>query len=82
MPVCLHLQESSDKWLEALIKRYDLAMAIFSRGDKGSLLLTPDNCSEHPGIVTEVEDTIGAGDSFTAAALIGYLQGLPLRRDQ
>lgn len=74
----LKLPESSDTWLQTLIKRYDLALAIFSRGDKGSLLLTSDNCSEHPGIVTEVKDTIGAGDSFTAAAVIGYLQGLPL----
>lgn len=74
----LALQESSDTWLQVLIKRYDLAMAILSRGDKGSLLLTPDNYSEHPGIVTQVEDTIGAGDSFTAATIIGYLRGLPL----
>ncbi len=74
----LALQESSDTWLQALIMRYDLAMAIFSRGDKGSLLLTPANYSEHPGIVTQVEDTIGAGDSFTAAAIIGYLRGLSL----
>ena len=74
----LELQDASDQWLPALIKQYDLAMVIFSQGDKGSLLLTPDNCSEHPGIVTQVKDTIGAGDSFTAAAIIGYLQGFPL----
>ncbi len=74
----LELQGPSDTWLQVLIKRYDLAMAIFSKGDKGSQLLTPDDCSEHPGIVTHVKDTIGAGDSFTAAAIIGYLQGLPL----
>ncbi len=74
----LKLQEPSDNWLQVLIERYGLAMAVFSRGDKGSLLLTSDNYSEHPGIVTRVKDTIGAGDSFTAAAVIGYLQGLPL----
>ncbi len=74
----LKLQGSSDNWLQVLLGRYDLAMAIFSRGDKGSLLLTSHNYSEHPGIVTQVKDTIGAGDSFTAAAVIGYLQGLPL----
>ena len=76
----LKQQEASDKLLQALIKQYALAMVIFSRGDKGSLLLTPDNYSEHPGIVTPVQDTIGAGDSFTAAAIIGYLQGLPLNK--
>lgn len=74
----LALQGSSDAWLQVLVKRYDLAMAILSRGDRGSLLLTPDTYSEHSGIVTQVADTIGAGDSFTAAAIIGYLRGLPL----
>lgn len=81
LPVLIRLlgvKESRDKWLSALIKKYDLKMAILSRGESGSLLLTPDNSSEHPGIVTHVEDTIGAGDSFTAAATIGYLQGLAL----
>ncbi len=74
----LGLQEPTEQWLELIIKRYNLAMAIFSRGDKGSLLRTPDNFSDHPGMVTEVKDTIGAGDSFTAAAIIGYLRGLSL----
>ena len=74
----LGMQGSSDQWLSAVIKKYKLKMAILSRGEGGSLLLTPDKSSEHPGIVTHVEDTIGAGDSFTAAATIGYLQGLAL----
>ncbi len=74
----LALQEPIEQWLELIIKRYNLAMVIFSRGDKGSLLRTADTLSDHPGIVTEISDTIGAGDSFTAAAIIGYLRGLPL----
>ncbi|MGB3210443.1 MAG: carbohydrate kinase [Desulforhopalus sp.] len=74
----LELKGSSEKWLPALIQRYRLSLAILSRGDSGSLLLTPDTSSEHSGIVTQVKDTIGAGDSFTAAATIGYLRGLSL----
>lgn len=74
----LALQGPPEDWLELLIQRYNLAMVIFSRGDKGSLLRTADTLSDHPGIATEVKDTIGAGDSFTAAAIIGYLRGLPL----
>jgi len=75
----LELRPPGDRWLPALIKRYNLKMAILSRGDSGSFLLTPKSSSEHPGIVTHVVDTIGAGDSFTAAATIGYLQGLALQ---
>jgi fructokinase len=74
----LELKGPSEKWLPALIKRYRLEMAILSRGDAGSLLVTAENSSEHSGIVTHVEDTIGAGDAFTAAVTIGYLRGMNL----
>lgn len=74
----LDLQEPGDRCLPLLIKKYHLKMTILSMGDSGSLLLTPDSSSKHSGIVTHVQDTIGAGDSFTAAATIGYLQGLSL----
>jgi fructokinase len=74
----LKLKGPGEKWLPALIERYHLRMAILSRGGKGSLLLTPESSSDHLGFVTHIEDTIGAGDSFTAAATIGYLRGLPL----
>jgi fructokinase len=72
------LNGPSDKWLEVLVEKYHLQMAILSRGGSGSLLLTPRSSSDHPGVVTHIKDTIGAGDSFTAAATIGFLQGLPL----
>jgi len=74
----LDLGGPEDQWLKTLVKQYDLAMAILSRGGSGSLLLTADAASDHAGIVTHIEDTIGAGDSFTAAATIGFLRGLPL----
>lgn len=74
----LELKGSGESFLPKLIERYQLKMLILSRGDKGSLLQTPEHSSEHVGIVTHVQDTIGAGDSYTAAAVIGWLQGLPL----
>jgi fructokinase len=72
------LNGPSDKWLRVLVEKYHLQMAILSRGGSGSLLLTPASSSDHPGVATHIKDTIGAGDSFTAAATIGFLQGLPL----
>jgi fructokinase len=74
----LGLKKTYGEWLTLLINTYDLKMAILSKGRNGSILMTPDDSSEHPGIATEVTDTIGAGDSFTAAATIGYLQEMTL----
>lgn len=74
----LELKGPRDAWLAVLIKKYHLEMAILSRGDSGSLLMTQGQSSEHSGIITHVEDTIGAGDAFTAAVTIGYLQGMAL----
>lgn len=64
--------------LPALLARYDLEMVILTRGGSGSILITQDDFSEHRGVDTQIIDTIGAGDSFTAATIIGYLQGLSL----
>lgn len=61
-----------------LARRYELRLVVYTRGSKGSLLYSGGNWSEHPGIKTEVADTIGAGDSFTAAMTIGYLSGWDL----
>lgn len=64
--------------LRQLRGSFDLELAILTRGDRGSLLLTSCECVEHPGIPSAIVDTIGAGDSFTAAVTIGLLNGVPL----
>ena len=60
--------------LKALVKNYSLQLAILTRGGRGSLLISSAAISEHPGYPAEVVDTIGAGDSFTAAVALGLLQ--------
>lgn len=64
--------------LRALMERHRLDLAVLTRGGEGSLLLTAEAVSDLPGRAVEVVDTIGAGDSFTAALVIGYLGGWPL----
>lgn len=66
--------EDSDK-MSSLLHHFKLKLVILTRGNAGSCLLTSDRSSEHPGISTEVVDTIGAGDSFTAAVAYGMLSG-------
>lgn len=64
--------------LEALMDRHSLKLCVLTRGDKGSLILSKDEVSDLPGQPTRVVDTIGAGDSFTAALALAYLHGWPL----
>ncbi|MDP3479161.1 MAG: carbohydrate kinase [Desulfoprunum sp.] len=64
--------------LSSLRDRYGLQLVILTRGAHGSLLLTGESISDHSGMPTDLVDTIGAGDSFTAAATVGFLLDLPL----
>jgi len=66
---------TEDSLMEQLVLRYDLALVALTRGNNGSRLFTPEAISDHPGYRTTVADTIGAGDAFTAALLVGYLRG-------
>jgi len=61
-----------------LAQRCQLRCIAFTRGGRGSLLLSEGHWSDHPGIHTNVVDTVGAGDSFTAALALGLLAGWPL----
>lgn len=59
--------------LSTLAARFHLRAAACTRGAAGALLFVEAQCSEHPGIKVQVKDTVGAGDSFTAAMVLGLL---------
>ncbi len=64
--------------LRALCDRFGLKLAALTRGACGALLVTPDEVCESAAPATVVADTVGAGDAFTAALLIGVLAGRSL----
>ena len=72
-----HREESSAR---RLIEMYGLKLVCITRGNGGSVLATPDDCSRHAGFRVKVADTIGAGDAFTAALVHEYLRGASLER--
>ncbi len=72
------LQGSQEEQLQQLLNDYALSLVALTCGEKGSLLVTADETSEHAGFPCQVADTIGAGDAFTAAVTLGLLKGLPL----
>ena len=50
-----------------------------TQGARGAQLVTEDQAFLVPGKKIEVVDTVGAGDSFTAALVVTLLQGRSLR---
>lgn len=58
-----------------LLGKYNLKMLILTCGINGSYVFTPGSVSFQPTPKVEVADTVGAGDSFTAAFISGILKG-------
>jgi fructokinase len=70
--------DSHRELLGSLAARFDLRLAALTRGPKGSLLFAAGEFDECPSPATDVVDTVGAGDAFTAAMVTGFLRELPL----
>ena len=62
----------------ALIARYGLQLVILTKGADGSEVITADESFPQKAGKVKVVDTVGAGDSFTAAFVVAYLRGLSL----
>lgn len=58
-----------------LLGKYNLKMLILTCGVDGSYVFTSDSESFQPTPKVEVADTVGAGDSFTAAFIASILKG-------
>lgn len=67
-----------------LQKRFDLKLVALTRGAQDSILVHQTGAAQEtetsqlPSISTEVVDTVGAGDSFTAAIVLGMLSNMRL----
>ena len=61
-----------------LLAKYNLRMLILTCGVNGSYVFTPGEISFVETPKVEVADTVGAGDSFTAAFVASVLKGKPV----
>lgn len=62
-----------------LLAKYNLKMLILTCGVNGSYVFTPGEISFVETPKVDVADTVGAGDSFTAAFVSSLLKGLSIR---
>lgn len=61
--------------LQGLRERYGLRLVALTRGAEGAMLLGGEGIVECAATPVAVEDTVGAGDAFTAAMALGWLRG-------
>ena len=71
----LSIPGSETDILSHLTDQYSLDLIALTRGRFGSHLYARGNESVHSGLPAKVADTVGAGDSFTAALVMGKRLG-------
>ncbi|MBX3732787.1 MAG: carbohydrate kinase [Verrucomicrobiae bacterium] len=74
----LGLEGGVESQVVALARRFDLETVLVTLGAGGCRAWADGHWTTEPGRSVTVLDTIGAGDAFTAAYLVGRLAGRPL----
>ena len=69
-----NLTGSARDQIVRLAHKFSLQLIALTRGAEGSLLYQKGRWSDRGSIRNEVVDTVGAGDAFTAALVVGLLQ--------
>jgi fructokinase len=72
------IRESELESMKHFIDRFRLQLVVLTKGEKGSILMNSDEYSMSKAPVVDVVDTVGAGDAFTAAVVLGQLERDPL----
>lgn len=72
-------EASAEEKCRLLLHQFNLKILILTCGVNGSYVFAPGEVSFLPTPKIEVADTVGAGDSFTAAFCCAVLKGRPLR---
>lgn len=74
----LSINGSEEYVLQEIVNRYGLKLGILTKGGKGNTLISGKQISSFPGFDVPVQDSVGAGDAYTAAIAVGILQGYDL----
>lgn len=69
------MQREASRGLAGTHNLTALKMLILTCGINGSYVFTPGTVSFQPTLKVDVADTVGAGDSFTAAFIASILKG-------
>jgi len=71
----LGLTGNEQTQMRQLARRFKLKAMALTKGANGSSLLIGDELNSRPGSKLRIVDTVGAGDSYTAALALGLMAG-------
>lgn len=74
----LSLPSDEGPFLDAVLPQHGFRLVALTKGAAGSVLRSRDGTFTVPGTRVKVADTVGAGDAFTAAVVMGLLAGRDL----
>lgn len=69
---------SLENQMKSFADRYHTKTVCVTLGEHGSAVLYQHKFYHHPGFKVKVADTVGAGDSFLATFIAGFLNELPM----
>lgn len=73
----LALPAEPEAFAGAVAQKYGPRVLCVTRGERGACLIADGKWTEAQGRRVEVVDTVGAGDAFLAAFVVGLLSGTP-----
>ncbi len=73
------LEGTETEVCQKIKETYSLDYLALTKGETGSYLFGNEEVSFEPTPIVTVEDTVGAGDSFTSAMVMGILNKRPLK---
>jgi len=76
----ISVKGKKEKQLEYLLKKFDLKLIALTMAEEGSMLATKSEISYLPAIDVKIIDTVGAGDAFTASAVVSFANGINLKQ--
>lgn len=71
---------TAEEMLLQLVNGFELKLVVLTCGEHGSQMVASGQKVECEGFNVKIADTVGAGDAFTAAMIMGLLRGVPLER--
>lgn len=74
-------EQDTEARIRYLLSHLDVELIVVTQGDAGALAASHNEwCSVHPDNISNVVDTVGAGDAFSSVLLLGLYKDWPLQQ--